>query len=180
MSGGEARSIWSVETSWTLINAAVGEEPDEEARREVMARYYHPVCKFFDRLEHDAGVAQEYAHGFFLKKMFNETGKGVLVGADRTRKFRPYLKTSLRHYWTDQKRADGRARKRAWSPPDTDDRGLDAFPGPELNRAEAAFDQAWVRSLLARALDQGAHELRGKGRGGVPRHLPGSLCLRWQ
>ena len=89
MSGGDPTSVWAVETSWTLINAAAGEQADGEARREVFARYYEPVFKFLEKLEHDAEIAREYAHDFFLQKVFKEEGEGILEKVDRKKKFRP-------------------------------------------------------------------------------------------
>ena len=155
MTGSGLTSVWAIETSWTLINAAAGGDSDKDAQHEILSRYYKPACKFLEMLEHDAETAKDYAHDFFLAKVFKEEGEGVLEKVDRKRKFRPFLKRSLENYWRDQKRADARARKRAWSPPEeADDVGLDGLPGRNLIRAQAAFDHARVRGLLERALER--------------------------
>lgn len=165
MNGGEPVSVWAVETSWTLIDAAAGERADEDARQEVLARYYEPACKFLEKLEHDAATARDYAHDFFLQKMFKEEGQGVLEKVDRKRKFRPYLKESLRNYRIDRKRAEARARKRAWAPQEGGDASLDDLAAPKLHRAEAAFDRARVRGLLARAVEVVRASCEEKGEG---------------
>lgn len=141
-------------TSWTLLGQARGATPQARgARDEFARRYYRPVLNYFAALTRDRGQAEELAQGFFEKLA---ASGDVVAGADRARgRFRHYLKRSVANYWKSELRFRSRQKRKA-----EEDVRPDAWSGDGWDRLElqgedspeAAFHNAWVRSLLDDAL----------------------------
>jgi len=149
----ELAPAWMQTTSWTLIEAAAGEEADGDARREVFARYYRPVCAYIAKITRDASTAEDCANDFFLLKVFKAEGDGLLEKADRKRKFRPYLKAAVRNFLKDRWRQQNwRQERGVW--PDAKDSGWDGFPGEGSPEADDIFHLEWVKMLLYLALEK--------------------------
>ncbi len=141
-------------TSWTLLGKARGATPQaHDARNEFARRYHRPVLNYLAALTRDRGEAEELAQAFFEKLA---ASGDVVVGADRARgRFRHYLKRSLSNFWKSDLRFRSRQKRKA-----EEDVRPDAWSGDGWDRLElqgddspeAAFHNAWVRSLLDDAL----------------------------
>lgn len=141
-------------TSWTLLGQAGGATPQARcARDEFARRYYRPVLNYLAALTRDRGQAEELAQGFFEKLA---ASGDVVVGADRARgRFRHYLKRSLANYWKSELRFRSRQKRKAEEEVRPDAWSGDGWDRLELqgdDSPEAAFHNAWVRSLLDDAL----------------------------
>ncbi len=141
-------------TSWTLLGQARGATPQaRDARDEFARRYHRPVLNYLAALTRDRGQAEELAQGFFEKLA---AAGDVVVGADRERgRFRHYLKRSLSNFWKDELRFRGRQKRKADEEVRPDAWSGDGWDRLELegpDSPEAAFHNAWVRSLLDEAL----------------------------
>lgn len=133
-------------TSWTLLERA----RKEPAGVEELARlYWKPVYCFLRQ----AGLkgnedAKDLAQEFFARIVLD----GSLLGRYEPGRggFRPYLKTALRNFLA-QARRDGGAQKRGGQV--TIVPLEDALPDVQALGPEEAFDKAWERTILARALE---------------------------
>lgn len=110
--------------------------------------------------------ASELSQAFFLWVMES----GFLEKADRSRgRFRPFLKTALRHFANDDARVR-RAEKRGGrqvtlSLDHPGDEGRESLlPVRDQGQPDAALDDAWRETLLARALEATEKECSAKGR----------------
>jgi RNA polymerase sigma-70 factor (ECF subfamily) len=160
---GSRKPLWAIETRWDNVTRLLSKDV---AEREGAWREFHAVYRgamaayvrsFLGRaLGRDPGeeLAEEVTQGFVAESF----ERGWMGKADRQRgRFRSYLKTILHHYccnWLEYERAQRRR-----PPAGTKLLDLDALarhgwePPVEADEAWRAFDQAWVKTVLDRALD---------------------------
>jgi RNA polymerase sigma factor (sigma-70 family) len=142
-------------TAWTLIRHAQ-ELPDSdhaEALGELFRRYWKPMYAFFRSKGKAADEAQDLVQGFLQR--FLE--RGMIHKIDQPdKRFRHFLMVCARRYMLDEVRKEAAAvrspRGRLLSFEDlrtADGNPFEPRPGVE---PEQAFDDAWRRDLLARAL----------------------------
>jgi DNA-directed RNA polymerase specialized sigma24 family protein len=140
------------DTSWTLLGAACGEgDGAARARTEFVERYFRPVYAYLGAIVRDPEKAEDLTQGFFEVAILS--GR-LLARADPAKGgFRPYLKQALRNYVIDARRKGARSPVPGLRP-DTESGGWDLIIADEAHAADAAFHDAWVRSLLEEALDR--------------------------
>jgi RNA polymerase sigma factor (sigma-70 family) len=150
-------------TIWSEVRAAG--DPNDPRHRErlesLLLRYWKPVYGYIrvawrERVED----AKDLAQGFFT--LLLERGHFARLREEKG-SFRAYLKTALRHYLIDARRA-ARARRPAGGelvPLQRDEAVAadDAFADPEL-----AFDRQWVAELLEDAIATLEQTLRAQGK----------------
>lgn len=141
-------------TSWPLIEgAAHGAVNGPGAMAEFARRYHAPVHAYVRALTHDPDLALEITQSFFSTRILNHR---LLERANRAKGgFRPYLKRALHNYCVDvfreRERAAGHAPQSARAAEDA----LDRAPASSVeSHPDAAFHLAWVRQLLAAALER--------------------------
>lgn len=156
-------------TSWRLLRTAIGTgETALAARAEFAERYYRPVLAYLIAMVRDRDQAEDLCQGFFAEKVIPG---GIFAAQNRgPESFRTFLKGALRNFFRDvlrKKKATKRPPSDLAVRPDGDSRGWERIPRAAAGEAERAFDQAFIRSLLATATrrvaeicaekDQGVH-----------------------
>lgn len=152
-------------TRWTLVRSA---QQSPEARRaameELLAAYWKPLYGFVRRKGRSIEDAKDAVQGFcahlmqrdFLERM--DPGKG---------RFRSYMRASMDHYLINEHEKQA-AQKRGGGarvvPLDAERVEAELGAGPE--EPGAAFDRAWARAVMERALEKLRAEFEtGKRRG---------------
>jgi DNA-directed RNA polymerase specialized sigma24 family protein len=124
----------------------------QPAREEFARRYAPAIRAYVGALVHDREEAEELAQGFYTDVILS--GR-LLQRYDPARgAFRPFLKQALRNYVVSAARSRGRQKRNPQGEvvrPDQQSAGWEPF-GPVTRPPEAAFHEAWVRSLLGEAL----------------------------
>lgn len=136
-------------TRWSLIAAAAHATPAHArpALEQLCRAYRPPVLAYIRRSGHGGSDSEDLAQAFFLR--FLE--RGWYTDADPQRgRFRTLLLTSLRHFLADE-RASATALKRGGGTR-ADDIDIDQVHDALGESPEAAFDRAWLRTVLARAM----------------------------
>ncbi|HMN94990.1 MAG TPA: hypothetical protein PKC43_00365 [Phycisphaerales bacterium] len=154
-------------TDWSMFGRLHGEgEGATAALDSLVRRYWTPVFAFVRRLGYDVEEASDLTQGFVADVIL---ARRLLHRADPARgRFRSLLVVSLRNYVraqerTRRRRAPLRQRGRSATDPQ-----LDVDP-PDASAAtpEAAFEQAWSRTLMLAVLRRVEAECR---RDGLTRH----------
>lgn len=156
-------------TRWSLVLRAAG-EPGEASRAaldELCRAYRAPLLDFARYLVGDPERAEDLVHGFFAGQIEKlALGKSnVVSSADPARgRFRAYLRSALRNYAHNVRKADTSASQGGGAP------RADIDPGDLPSHtplADRLFDQAWARALLDRALSRLAEEHARAGKGAL-------------
>jgi len=150
----------SATTRWSLVLAAArpGSARFREALEELAGRYRPALVAFFRAEGHRSEECEDLVQSFLAR--WSERG---MPGADPERgRFRAYLRGALRHFAANRRR-EALARKRGGRASHTEipEEGLIDRREPT---PEQAFDAAWKRELVARALDALAARLESDGR----------------
>lgn len=147
-------------TRWSLLLRARGDEPQARAALEALCRTYRPpVLAYLARHGCTRDEAEDLTQAFFLK--FLEHRYHATADPERGR-FRTFLLTAVQRFVANVREHD-RAAKRGG--------GVAAAPLDEGDLAagdeetpEAAFDRAWARTLLGRALTRLRDEAAAAGK----------------
>jgi RNA polymerase sigma-70 factor (ECF subfamily) len=133
-----------IETRWTLMKIAHGEDAGARLARDNLLRdYYGVVYKYLCGITHDAATAEDLSQSFALRFI-----EGGFRHADPERgRFRDYLKTSLKHmvydHTNERKASRGLIQEPITEPPASD---FDAHWSAEmLKRSWTALERAWKR-----------------------------------
>jgi len=143
-------------THWSLVLTAGDAREQSRARAalaELCERYWYPIYAQVRRMRHDPDRAQDLTQGFFTHLL--ETHALKVATPERGR-FRAFLKTSLRH-WLSNERHRVQAQKRGGG---TSHVSLDFSDAENRFRRdpghdetpEILFEKAWARTILGRAL----------------------------
>jgi RNA polymerase sigma-70 factor (ECF subfamily) len=146
-------------TQWSLILRARGvlTEARREAMESLCRRYWKPVYCFIRRAwSKPPEDAQDLTQAFFLKLVEGDALQRVDPGRGR---FRPYLKTLLRHFAADQHdalQALKRGGGRKIIPIDGGDQARieDCLADPRVKDPDQVFDLAWKKEVLDRAVER--------------------------
>lgn len=136
-------------TRWSLIAAAAHATPMQarSALEQLCRAYRPPVLAYIRRAGHSSNDAEDLAQAFFVR--FLE--RGWYATADPLRgRFRALLLTSLRHFLTDEHARDVAIKRGGGTL--ADDADVDQLYDPAAESPEAAFDRAWLGTVLARAM----------------------------
>jgi RNA polymerase sigma-70 factor (ECF subfamily) len=144
-----------------VAQARGGDTAAKEALSELCAAYYAPVVAFLRSRGANEDAAREQAHAFFARVLEGAS----LGGADPARgRFRSYLLGAVKHFLGDE-RDRSSAEKRGGGvevvpfDPDATEHGVPSAPQTVL-----AFDRQWAFTIIARALEVVAAELREAGK----------------
>ncbi|HET6573271.1 MAG TPA: hypothetical protein VFG68_06695 [Fimbriiglobus sp.] len=138
----DAQRLSQISTAWTLMAQARGRPDDPEARAwaALIDRYHQAAYRYLLAIARDPDIAAELFQEFAVKFLRGDFGR-----ADRTRgRFRDYLKASLRHLVSAQRR--GHARPALEHPSEIADARADA-----ADESDEEFLTAWRKALLDRA-----------------------------
>ena len=153
-------------TRWTVVaRAKGGDTAAKAALSELCAAYYAPVVAFLRSRGGNEDPAREQAHAFFARLLEG----GSLGGADPARgRFRSYLLGAVKHFLGDERdRANAEKRGGGLEPVPLDALATDSGLGvsvPVAPETELAFDRQWALTIIARALEVVAAELRDAGK----------------
>lgn len=156
-------------TSWALLEEARSRKADGggEGFRRLVELYWKPVYCFIRQSWSKSNEdAKDLTQEFFTRIVLD----GALVSRYDPGKggFRPFLKASVTNFLL-QMRRDGAARKRGGqasilSLSGADQDYSDLLPDASSLTPEQAFDRAWERGVLSRALAQLERRLRASDR----------------
>ena len=153
-------------TRWTVVvQAKGGDTAAKAALSELCAAYYAPVVAFLRSRGGNEDAAREQAHAFFARVLAG----GSLGGADPARgRFRSYLLGAVKHFLCDERdRSIAEKRGSGLEPIPLDAHATDSGLGvsaPVAPETELAFDRQWALTIIARALEVVAAELRDVGK----------------
>jgi len=149
-------------TSWTLLREACKDDTlGHQALKEFSTQYYYPVQAFFGvLLQNSTEDPDDHTNSFFISKFLS---RRILQAADRDLgTFRHFLKQSLRNYCRDVFRKESRRRSQELYIDDESRAPLPLTDDPR-QRMDTVFHEAWIRSLLQKALDAVAENCRRNG-----------------
>jgi len=149
-------------TAWTLIRAAQQTSGAErgEAIGLLFRQYWRPVYAFFRAHRIAAADAEGYAQDFLTRFLVQ---KGLHKAGAGKGRFRSFLSVCAKHYLIDQKRKG--KRRPVVREADMLRGSQQALDAPNYcGTPEEAFDDAWRKDLLSRALDTVADEARLRDR----------------
>ena len=152
-------------TRWSVVLAA-GDSRNPQSREALTTlcqSYWYPVYAQFRQLGNGSDAAQDLTQGFFTELLDKQTLK--VADPDRGR-FRSFLKTSLRHYLSHERRRQ-RAQKRGGGQPTV---ALDADQAESMyglepadeETPESVFEERWARTLLQQVFERLQGETRGE------------------
>jgi len=155
-------------TRWTLILRARGESPEARAAlSELCEAYYQPVLRFLCYERRDEDVAGELTQEFFARVL---AGSGFADADPERGRFRSYLLGALKHFLTDQRKAQQRLKRGGGMAVES----LDAADGAESSALqvadttvpapEAFFDREWALTVVGRAMKLLEQEFTSSGR----------------
>jgi len=151
-------------TRWSVV-AAAGDSASPRSRDALTTLcqgYWYPVYAQFRQLGTGPDAAQDLTQGFFAELL----EKGALKVADPDRgRFRSFLKASLRHYLSHERRRE-RAVKRGSGQTlialDADQaESMYGLEPADEETPESVFEERWARTLLQQVLDRLRGEMRG-------------------
>ncbi|HSD15904.1 MAG TPA: sigma factor [Thermomonas sp.] len=136
-------------TRWSLIAAATHAAPmhARSALEQLCCAYRPPVLAYIRRAGHSSNDAEDLAQAFFVR--FLERGWYTTADPQRGR-FRALLLTSLRHFLADAHAHDVAIKRGGGML--ADDADVDQLYDSAAETPEAAFDRAWLGTVLARAM----------------------------
>ncbi len=137
------------QTSWTLIGAVrEGGDGQRPALEEFTRRYYRPAYAYITAILRDRGEAEDLTQEFFTVTVVS--GRLFKSLNQEQGRFRPFLKTAIRHHLIDWVRKQGRT-VHLEDHPDTEDGGWEGI-GTTVAGPDRAYHRAWVEALLEEAL----------------------------
>lgn len=156
------------QTRWSLVAGLQATDPELRQRKlhELCTLYWKPVCLYIrGAWSKSIDDAKDLSQGFFcalLKDSALERYRPDRGG------FRRYLKSVLRHFAAD-KHDEETALKRGGGktlvPMDGDEKSLkELLPDGRAKTPEEAFDTAWTREIIRRAVDCVRAEFTAQGK----------------
>jgi RNA polymerase sigma factor (sigma-70 family) len=137
-------------TRWSLVLRSRSAD-DREARAafgELCSAYYTPLVEWLGGRGHERDDAEDLVQGLYVR-MLSDPG-GPVRAAPGQGRFRSYLLAALRNHASDTGRA-GRAQRRGG---DVEHVPWDDEVAARDERPDAAFDRAWAREVLRRAIER--------------------------
>jgi len=151
-------------TRWTRVGLAKADS--DEGRRalaELCAAYYEPVVAFLRCELRDADAARELSHAFFAEVLAGATIRAAEPGRGR---FRSYLLGAVKHFLSHEREAARRVKRGGGVEPlPIDDEAVGPLPDARQVSPDAAFDQQWAMTVMARAVEALASECAAAGQG---------------
>jgi RNA polymerase sigma-70 factor (ECF subfamily) len=150
-------------TRWTQVSRAKADSPEgRHALAELCHAYYEPVAAFLRYELRDADAARELAHDFFAHMLAG----GAIARAEQERgRFRSYLLGAVKHFLSHHREAQRRLKRGGGveniSLNETEVRSV---PDAGVLSPDAAFDQQWALTVVARALEALRCECTTEGR----------------
>lgn len=156
------------ETRWTLIQRT--REDDGGSLEEWCRGYWRPVRDYICAQGKSTEEASELAQAFFEALLSREREK--ILPEKLAGSFRAYLKRSVKNFVTDRWRAE-QSQKRGGGVVDLE------FEDDQISSGEVspdrAFEQAWVLTVLQRAMDRLEKEMEEAGKGEFFKAIAGLL-----
>jgi DNA-directed RNA polymerase specialized sigma24 family protein len=150
-------------TRWTQIREAKADSPEgRRALAELCTIYYEPVVTFLRCELRDADAARELAHDFFAHIL----GGGAIARAEQERgRFRSFLLGAVKHFLSHHRVASRRLKRGGGVENiSLNDTEAGSLPDAGVLSPDAAFDQQWALTVLARALEALRRECVTEGR----------------
>jgi len=127
------------------------------------AQYYEPVRAFFGvLLGNSSEDPHDHTQAFFASKILSR--RLLRAAKPELGSFRHFLKQSLRNYTRDVFRKAQRTTAREVHI-EAEEYSVDLAADDVWDEVDAAFHEAWVRSLLQRAMDEVTARCQEKGQG---------------
>jgi RNA polymerase sigma-70 factor (ECF subfamily) len=150
-------------TRWTQVSRAKADSPEgRRALAELCNAYYEPVVAFLRCELRSADAARELAHDFFAHMLAG----GAIARAEQERgRFRSFLLGAVKHFLSHHREALRRL-KRGGGVENVSIHETEAQSLPDAGALapDAAFDQQWALTVVARALEALRHECIADGR----------------
>ncbi len=150
-------------TEWSRILEAADADPAERSARldPLLRRYWKPVyCYVRAMRPMDAADAEDLTQGFFSMLL---TRVDLSALSPDKGSFRGFLKTALRRFVISEQRKDF-ARSRAEARLDLPFGEAEQLRPVEAPSPEAAFDRAWMRTVVEQMLRRLGDELAAAGK----------------
>jgi hypothetical protein len=153
-------------TRWTQVRRAKADSAEgRRALAELCQAYYEPVVTFLRCELRDANAARELTHAFFAVVLSG----GAITHAEQERgRFRSYLLGAVKHYLSHEREAARRMKRGGGvehiSLHDTDAGEVRSVEDASVLSPDAAFDQQWALTVLARTLEALRQECVADGR----------------
>jgi len=150
-------------TRWTQVSQAKGDSPEgRRALAELCNTYYEPVAAFLRSELRNADDARELAHDFFTRML---AGGAITHVQQEQGRFRSYLLGAVKHFLSHHREAQRRLKRGGGvvSVPLLDTQ-ICLVPDASVLSPDAAFDQQWALTVVARALESLRHECVAEGR----------------
>ncbi|MFK7911972.1 MAG: RNA polymerase sigma factor, partial [Akkermansiaceae bacterium] len=155
-------------TRWTMVMRARGQAPEARAALgELCEAYWTPVYRFLKREGRSEDESRELTQEFVSQLLSTST----LENADpRKGRFRSYLLGALKHFLSNNRRAEGRQKRGGDAVIESiDSGGSITSPGIQLpdhgaTPTDAYFDRHWALAIMDRGLTtvQNSFEESGK------------------
>ena len=163
--GGRGTSFPS--TRWSLIASANGgsELERSEALADLCQMYWYPLYAFIRHCGHSASDAEDLTQGFFSHLLSNDR---IAYLSTVDGRLRSYLLGALKNFLCDQldrQNAIKRGGGRSPLPIEVDSAEMRYALASSKDRSpEQIYEQAWARSLIARAFERLREEYRLGGK----------------
>ncbi len=141
-------------TRWSLVLRAQADSPEASAAlSDLCAAYYEPVYRFLRREGRSEDAARELAQAFFAQVLERKN----LAADQRRGRFRSYLLGAVKHFLTDQRKHEARAKRGSGTTPESLDAEENAIPQDQLPVSPEAsdrwFDRQWALNIMQRGLE---------------------------
>jgi RNA polymerase sigma-70 factor (ECF subfamily) len=155
-------------TRWTLVMRARGADPGARAALgDLCEAYWTPVYRFLRREGRDDDSSRELTQEFFSRLLAGNTLEKADPGKGR---FRSYLLGALKHFLSDQRRAEGRRKRGGDAVIESIEAGGSVtspgmqLPDPAAGADDAWFDRHWALAVMERGLDRVLESFRESGK----------------
>ncbi|BCX47391.1 RNA polymerase subunit sigma-24 [Haloferula helveola] len=155
-------------TRWTLVIRAKGDAPEARAAlSDLCEAYWNPVYRFLLREGRGEDLSRELAQEFFSKLLAG----GRLENTDPQKgRFRSYLLGALKHFLSDQRKAEGRRKRGGDAVIESIESGGSitspglSLPDPGAEATDAWFDRHWAMAVMERGLGTVRDSYRESGK----------------
>lgn len=151
-------------TIWSQVRAAAGTAMDGPEISEFCRAYWRPLYAFLRRGGYSPHDASDFVQGFLSRLI--ERGDIDTVAPEKGR-FRTYLLAGLKNYVSRQKERASAGKRGGGNVVSMDPEEAERICGPDLRTEfspELAYDRAWARTMLDRALARLRDEHRARNK----------------